>query len=274
MSSIFMIYTVQMVHESVVRSFILKTSGTRNNVQLNIPMTLNPNKNYYLKLLSFRFSNVFCNVTEPIVFSPGGTWTLNNQALPEAIFQTPALVDLNTIYNWFSEKCGIARTEGDKTIYNITLSINEYGRLAFALDSTITQISMNGGCLNTMYFGRVESLIGSSLTGGTFTSDQMPSVSSFNSIVLSCSLVGNSSYIQTSSGALQTTSAISSVSAAVNPFETVDYAANQPILFPLNNASVINNFTVEMRDDDNNTLTVLPGATTDFNIWFEIIELI
>ena len=269
-----MIYTVQMVHESVVRSFILKSNGTRNDVQLNIPMTLNPNKHSYLKLLSFRFSNVFCNVTEPIVFSPGGTWTLNNQPLPEAIFQTPALVDLTTMYTWFSEQCGVLNEEGEEKKYRIALSINEYGRLAFVLDSSITQISMNGGCLNTMYFGRVESLIGSGLSGGTFTSDQMPSVATFNSIVLSCSLVGNSSYIQTSSGALQTTSAISSVSAAVNPFETVDYAANQPILFPLNSANIINNFTVEMRDDDNNSLTVLPGATTDFNIWFEIVELV
>lgn len=262
-----------MVHERVVRSFILKSNGTRNDVQLNIPLTLNPNKNYYLKLLSFRFSNVFCNVTEPIIFSPGGTWTINNQALPEAVFQTPALVDLSSLYSWFSEKTGVAQA-GDKPVYNLTLSINDYGRLAFVLDGNVTQISMSGGCLDTMFFGRVNSLTGNNLTGGTFTSDQMPSVSTFNSIVLSCSLVGNSSYIQTSNGALQTTSAISSVSAAVNPFDTVDYAANQPILFPLNNANIINNFTVEMRDDDNNPLTVLPGATTDFNIWFEVIELI
>ena len=263
-----------MVHESVVRSFILKTNGTRNDVQLNIPLTLNPNRNYYLKLLSFRFSNVFCNVTEPIIFSPGGTWTLNNQPLPEVVFQTPALVDLNALYTWFSTCCGVVNGEEEEPKYTVKLSINDYGRLAFTLDSSITQISMNGGCLDTMYFGWVKSLTGSSLSGGTFTSEQMPSVSNFNSIVLSCSLVGNSSYIQTSSGTLQTTSAISSVSAAVDPFETVDYAANQPILFPLNSANIINNFTVEMRDDDNNSLTVLPGSTTDFNIWFEIVELV
>lgn len=271
---IFGFISVKMVREAVVRSFILKTDGTRNNVQLDIPLTLNPNKNYYLKLLSFRFSNVFCNVVEPIIFSPGGTWTLNGQALPQQVFQTPALVDLATLYTWFSECCGVVNEGEEEKKYRIALSLNAYGRLDFTLDSSVTSISMTGGCLDTMYFGKVHELIGNNITGGVYTSDQMPSVSSFNSIVLSCSLAGNASFIQTSDGRLQTTSAIASVSAAVNPFDLVDYAANQPILFPLNSASIINNFVVEMRDDENNTLTVLPGSTTDFNIWFEIIELV
>lgn len=262
-----------MGRETVVRSFILKTNGTRNNVQLDIPLTLNPNKNYYLKLLSFRFSNVFCNVVEPIIFSPGGTWTLNGQALAQQVFQTPALVDLKTLYTWFSECCGVINEGEEEKKYRIALSLNAYGRLDFTLDSSVTSISMTGGCLDTMYFGNVHELIGNNITGGVYTSDQMPSVSSFNSIVLSCSLVGNASFIQTSDGRLQTTSAIASVSAAVNPFALVDYAANQPILFPLNSTTVVNNFVVEMRDDENQTLTVLPGSTTDFNIWFEIIEL-
>lgn len=269
-----LLFRSNMVRESVVRSFILKTDGTRNNVQLDIPLTLNPNKNYYLKLLSFRFSNVFCNVIDPIVFSPGGTWTLNGTALPQQVFQTPALVDLTTLYTWFSECCGVLNEEGEEKKYRVALSLNSYGRLEFTLDSSVTSISMTGGCLDTMYFGKVHELIGTGITGGVYTSEQMPSVSSFNSIVLSCSLAGNASFIQTSDGRLQTTSAIASVSAAVNPFELIDYAANQPILFPLNSASIINNFVVEMRDDENQMLTVLPGATTDFNIWFEIIELV
>ena len=263
-----------MVRESVVRSFILKTDGTRNNVQLDIPLTLNPNKNYYLKLLSFRFSNVFCNVIEPVIFSPSGTWTLNGVALPERIFQTPALVDLKTLYTWFSECCGTIEGEEEETRYAITPALNAYGRVSFTLDQSVTSLSMTGGCLDTMYFGNVHELIGSDITGGVYTSDQMPSVSSFNSIVLSCSLAGNASFIQTRDGRLQTTSAIASVSAAVDPFALVDYAANQPILFPLNSASIINNFVVEMRDDENQNLTILPGSTTDFNIWFEIIELV
>lgn len=262
-----------MVHEAVVRSFILKSSGTRNNVQLDIPLNLNPNKQYYLKLLSFRFSNVFCNVTEPIVFSPGGTWTINGQPLPETIFPTPAMVELTNLYTWFSECCQrVFNTE--EPDYSVKLSINSYGRLDFKLDNNITSINMSGGCLDTMYFGFAHELIGNNIYGGTYTSDQMPSVSRFNSIVLSCSLAGNASFIQTSDGRLQSTSAISSVSAAVNPFDMVDYAANQPILFPLNSTTVVNNFVVEMRDDNNNELTVLPGSTTDFNIWFEIVELL
>lgn len=254
----------------VIRSFILKTNGTRNEVNLTTPVNLNPNKEYYLRLLSFRFQNIFCNLVGSIVVSPGNSWTYTyngtNYTLPEASYLTPAIGELSVLYSFMSSKiqdqCGCTSEE-------IDININNYGKVEFSFGSNFTNINFSGGCLSLTYFGNINSI-----TTNESTSPLMPIVSTFNSILLTCSLVGNTTYVQDANNNLSPTSVICSVSAALQPFELVDYSALQSIVFLLNSGTIITGFTCELRDDNNKDLIPLESATTDFNLWIEIVELI
>lgn len=252
----------------VIRSFILKTNGTRNDINLTVPVKLNPNKEYYVKLMSFRFQNVFCNIIGDIIASPNNSWTYNyrgtSYTLPESRYLTPAIGELDVLFSWMKlliqNQCGCDKEE-------VVISINSYGKIDFIFSSNFTDINFNGGCLNTNYFGQINNV-----TSNDSTSQNMPIVSSFNSILLTCSLVGNTTYVQDSNNNLSPTSVVCSVNAALSPFEMVDYSAVQTIMFPMNSGTNISGFICELRDDNNNDLIVLPESTTDFNLWIEIVE--
>lgn len=254
----------------VIRSFILKSNSTRNEVILNIPLNLNPNKEYFMKLMSFRFQNVFCNFVGNIIASPNNSWTLTykgiNYTLTEKRYLTPAMGDITVLLTWLKS---IIQTTTNCEDNEIGINVNNYGKIEYNFSSNFTNINLVGGCLSTTYFGYTNSI-----TSNNTISRLMPVISSFNSILLSCSLVGNSCFVQDNSGNLTNTSVICSVNAAVEPFENVDYAAIQEILFPMNSGSSISSFVCELRDDNNNELTILEGSTTDFNVWIEILERI
>lgn len=252
----------------VIRSFILKSNSTRNDVILNVPVNLNPNKEYYLKLMSFRFSNVFANLVGDIVISPNNSWTYtyNNidYIIPETKYLTPAIGELSVLYSFMKT---IIKNQCNCTDDEIIISINNFGKIDFIFSNNFSNINFVGGCLNLDYFGRIRSI-----TTNDTTSTSMPIVSSFNSILLTCSLVGTTTYVQDSSSNLAPTSVMCSVNAATKPFELVDYTSVQPVMFALNSSGNITSFTLELRDDNNKPLIILPGSQTDFNCWLEVVE--
>lgn len=257
-----------MSYGKVVRSFVLKSNGTRNDVILTVPIMLDPNKQYTMRLMSFRFQNVFCNLIGDITVSPSNSWTYTyngtNYTIQESSYLTPAIGELDVLFSWFTN---IIKTQCNCSDDEINIMVNSYGKIEFSFSNNFSNINFVGGCLSTNYFGMVNSI-----TTNETTSPQMPIVSEFNSILLSCSLVGNSSYVQTSQGNLVNTATLVSVSSALSPFEFVEYSALQIIEFYLNSSGSITGFTLELRDDNNNELVVLPNSTTDFNCWIEIIE--
>lgn len=252
----------------VIRSFILKTNGTRNNVNLTVPINLNPNKEYFVKLMSFRFQNVFCNLTGSIVASPNNSWTYSyngtNYTIQETSYLTPAIGELDVLYNWLlnliKKQCNCEDNE-------LSIIINSYGKVDYLFSDNFTNINFNGGCLDLDYFGRVQSI-----TSNDTTSKLMPIVSKYNSILLTSSLIGTNTYTQDSNNNLLPTSVICSVSAAAEPFEYLNYSSIQPIMFPMDSGTHVSSFTCELRDDNNNELTMLEGSTTDFNLWLEVVE--
>lgn len=254
----------------VIRSFILKTNGTRNNVNLDVPVNLNPNKEYFLQLMSFRFQNVFCNLVNSIIASPNNSWTYTykgtNYTLPQASYLTPAIGELDVLYTWL---INLIKTQCNCGESEINININSYGKIDYSFSNNFTNINFSGGCLSSDYFGKMDSI-----NSNESTSPVMPIVSKFNSLLLVCSLCGNTTYVQDSNNNLSPTSVICSVNAALEPFEMVDYSAIQQIMFPMNSGTNITGFTCELRDDNNNDLTVLEGATTDFNLWIQIVERI
>lgn len=257
-----------MSYGKVVRSFVLKSNKTKNDVVLTIPLMLDPNKEYSMRLMSFRFQNVFCNLIGDITVSPSNSWTYTyngtNYTIQQSSFLTPAIGELNILYSWMKniimDQCNCNDNE-------ITIMINSYGKLDFSFSNNFSNINFVGGCLSTNYFGMVNSI-----TNNETTSRQMPIVSEYNSILLSCSLVGNSCFVQNNDGNLVNTATIVSVNSALSPFELADWSSVQILEFPLNSGSSITGFTVELRDDNNKELVMLPNSTTDFNCWLEIIE--
>ena len=257
-----------MSYGKVVRSFVLKSNSTRNDVVLTIPLMLDPNKEYTLRLMSFRFQNVFCNLVGDIIASPNNSWTYTyngtNYTIQQANYLTPAIGELDVLFNWLVNMVRIQCNCDDD---EISIMINSYGKIDFTFSNRFTNINFSGGCLSTDYFGMINTI-----NTNESTSPQMPVVSSFNSILLSASLVGNTCFVQDSNGNLVNTATIVSVNAAMEPFELADWSSVQILEFPLNSGSSITGFTVELRDDNNKELTILEGSTTDFNCWLEIIE--
>lgn len=254
----------------VIRSFILKTNSTRNDIQLTVPVNLNPNKEYYVKLMSFRFQNVFCNLVGSIIASPNNSWTYTyngtNYTINQSNYLTPAMGELNVLYSWLIH---IIQSQCNCEDNEISININSYGKIDFIFSNNFSNINFVGGCLNLDYFGKINSI-----NSNDSTSPQMPIVSSFNSIILTCSLIGNTTYVQDSNNNLTPTSVICSVNAALEPFELVDYAAIQQVIFGMDRGTSITGFTCELRDDNNKELTILEGSTTDFNLWIELVERI
>lgn len=254
----------------VIRSFILKTNGTRNDITLTTPVKLNPNKEYFVKLMSFRFQNVFCNLVGSIIASPNGSWTYTyngtNYTINETSYLTPAIAELDVLFSWLiniiKNQCGCGDNE-------ISISINSYGKIEFSFSNNFTNINFIGGCLELDYFGNVNSI-----TSNESTSSKMPIVSKYNSILLSLSLVGSSCYVQDSNNNLTPSSVICSVNAALAPFELADFSAIQPIMFAMDSGTNLTGFTAELRDDNNSELVMLPQSTSDFNLWLEIVERI
>ena len=114
----------------VVRSFILKTNATRNEVILNIPLSLNPNKEYFMKLMSFRFQNVFCNFVGNIIASPNNTWTFTyngtDYTLPERSYLTPAMGDITVLLAWLKNMIQKACNCEDN---EVNINVNNYGKI-------------------------------------------------------------------------------------------------------------------------------------------------
>ena len=236
-----------------------KSNTTRIEVRLPTPLTLNPSKNNYLQLYSYRYSNVFCNITDDLIISPGSTWLLNGTPIIETKIQAPALLSLEYLYDW------IKSSTNDLMI----AKINNYGRCEITFDASVSTVSItNLGCLSTMYFGYFNQSI---TTNTAQESPKMPSVSNYNNIVLTCSLVGSNTLMTDNNGNF-----VSSQGLVINESDgslgdTISWKSNFPILYPIN-GNQISTVIFELRDDNNESLTMLEESITDFNVWAMIVQ--
>ena len=60
----------------------------------------------------------------------------------------------------------------------VNININNYGKIDFSFSNNFTNINFNGGCLNTDYFGHINSIY-----TNDSTSPNMPIVSTFNLLI-------------------------------------------------------------------------------------------
>lgn len=245
----------------VLMNLMPKSNTTRIEVRLPTPLVLNPSRNNYLQLYSYRYSNVFCNVINDIILSPSNSWTINGSPIAEAVIHKPALLSLESIYEWFKTNTGNL----------ITPSINNYGRCELTFDASVVSVNIPAAdlaCLSTMFFGYFNQAI---TTVSTKESPQMPSVSNYNNIVLTCSLVGSNTLMTDNNGNF-----VSSQGLVINESDgslgdTISWKSNFPILYPIN-GNQISTVIFELRDDNNDPLTMLDKSISDFNVWAMIVQ--
>ena len=65
---------------------------------------------------------------------------------------------------------------------------------------------------------------------------------------------------------MTSSSALYVISSVADPYSMIEYVALQPIEFPINNVSSLTNFQFKLKDENNNDLRLLDGATPDFSV--------
>lgn len=239
-------------------------NGTLINEDLSQMIALNPNKQYFLMLYKYGFSNIFANITQNLVISPSNSWVINGSPISEVVITAPLVADIT----YLLEKIQAATND------LMILKINPYGKVSITFDSSVSTVSISSadlGILATNYLGNFTSAISSPVET---ISPKVPIISPFNYMVLTCNLVGSSSYIKSSQNdKLIPTTAICNNSAALEPFEYVEYVSRTNVIFPIDSGN-IQRIQFELLDENLNQLIPISGASVDFNVSFAIVELL
>jgi hypothetical protein len=248
----------------VLSNFILKNNeDTLISEDVSQMILLNPNKQYYLMMYKYGFSNVFANITSDLYISPGNSWIFNSIPIPEKVITAPLCADIPYLIKQIQEA----------TLNQMILNITAYGKIEITFDPSVSTVNIpaaNLGILATDYLGRFVNGITST---SPVTSPAIPVISPFNYMVLTCNLVDTNSYIKTLSNyKLTPTTAICSNSAALEPFTYNEWVSRTNVIFPISSGN-IQKICFELVDENLKKLVKVPGAQTDFNINFAIIEM-
>ena len=324
---------------NIIANLIIKFDKTSEQVYLDPPIMLNPNRNYYLKLLSFSYANVFANLVGDLKIQGQLGLTLHRNTYEEAVnvgfiidpitFPTPQIGGLDTItkfveenimtqilstfyidspdlrnnFNWFIGNLFTSQEEidnyaGETYIYTdrnknkyyfrqkpISMGANAQGLMQFDFTEDFNLIYLTGSLMDSIYFGSFGTLAMETEGNGLIlpvtptkqftlspTSDYMPSISTYNTILLNISLIGNQTRVTDKNGNIIPTSTVCSISSAGDAFKLIEYTALQPLIYSINQGSMISQFQIYLRDDNNEELVQLPGSYSDVQVWFQILE--
>lgn len=323
---------------NIIANLIIKFDKPQEQIYLDPPIMLNPNKKYYLKLLSFCYANVFANlvgdleirgslgvalhrinyedinnvgfIIDPIKFPTpqiGGLETITNYVENSIMTQMLSTfyldTDLHENFNWFIGNLLTTQSEidnyaGEKFVYTdrnknkyyfkhkpISMGANAQGLMQFDFTDDFTLVYLTGSLMDSIYFGSFGTLAMKTENNNlplavdpttTFTlspqSSYMPSISTFNTILLNISLIGNQTRVTDKNGNIIPTSTVCSISSAGDAFKLVEYTALQSLIYSINQGSMISQFQIYLRDDNNEELTQLPGTYSDVQVWFQILE--
>lgn len=264
----------------VLKSIVGRSDNSKIVVQLPEPLQINANKRHALQLYSFIYSNAFANIISKNSYdmkvSPNGSWSLsyNGTALtfPEATFTTPAIGEIKDITDFIAKHINdyIKTTLSlPQDVEVIKFEETNFGRMKIIFSAECTDINFNyQSILSSDYLGKFND----NLTSPETTSPKMPTVAPFNRVNLNCSLVGNSSYVMNENGQMVPSQVIASLNSAGGAFEMFDWAANVPVIYPINLSNSLTGMQFELRDEFNKALSQLPDTTCDFSVWIAILE--
>lgn len=248
----------------VIANFMLKNNNsTLISEDVSQMINLSPNKQYFLMMYKYGFSNIFANVKQNLYISPNNSWIINSIPITETVITAPLVCDITYLIDKI------------KTATNnlIVPRLNEYGKIELTYDASVLTININSsdlGILATDFMGNFNTSI---TTTNLITSPNVPIISDFNYTVLTSNIVNSSSYIKTESNdKLTPTTAICSNSAALDPFQYVEYVSRTNVIFPITSSS-IQRIEFQLLDENLNDLVLVRGAQTDFNVSFAIVEI-
>lgn len=250
----------------VLANLILKSNDSfLIDEDLSQLINLNPNKQYFMMMYKYGMSAVMANVKEDLIISPNNSWIINSIPITETIIKAPLCCDIDYL---------IERIQ-DATNNQMILKINVYGHIELSFDVNVLTINIGASdlaILGTPFLGVFNSAI---TTTTTITSPKVPVISDFNYCLLTCNLVSNSCFVKVDNNGnnkLNPTTAICSNSAALVPFSYNEWISRTNVVFPITSGN-IQHVKIELLDENLNKLTILPGAQTDFNVNFSIVEL-
>lgn len=236
-----------------VSNITFKSNTYEGEQEYNPPLKFdNNNYQYFIKILNVRFSNNVANVSQALEL-------VNNDGLTIATVQ-PGIYEINDLIKLVNEQ----------TTGIVEFKINEFNGKMIAKNLMLDDLYLKGSLFNSIQFGKFENNTHFN-PDQSIESPEVCSVSDSNYFKLCSNIIGPSSYETSRDGRLVTTNTLYTFAATIAKFGHKDFCAFQDIAYPLN-MDQLQNIDFELLDEHGNTLKLLPGATSDFNIQAVIVK--
>lgn len=234
----------------VIYSFKLDSETNKIDSVFIQPIKLNLQKyNYYLKLLSVTFSNVFANV-------------LFNLEVDGIVFATPGIYTIDDLIKAYNEKA-------NKGVMGINMNT---GRLWIKNDTAVNMTITSSNFLQSS-LGGLFTLPATIAPDGVINSTSIPMISTYNSFILTSQSIHNNSYTNVNDKlVMRPTNFLYSFPSTIDPFRTKNFVSVQPIEFEIQQQQ-INKLDFELRDGNDNDLSSVIVGNTDFSVMGQIIEI-
>ena len=125
----------------VIANFMLKNNNsTLISEDVSQMINLSPNKQYFLMMYKYGFSNIFANVKQNLYISPNNSWIINSIPITETVITAPLVCDITYLIDKI------------KTATNnlIVPRLNEYGKIELSYDVSVLTINTNSSDLGIL----------------------------------------------------------------------------------------------------------------------------
>ena len=264
--------------ETVANIFLKSDTAFEFNEISQVPIVLdNNNYRYYLCLYSFSFLNCSPNIYDHLKFDYSITYTNEGQETTQTfskdiqagIYDTNDIIDL--LNSYFKTTIGSVDYYPLKFVINpITERTEIYYSTtdATALNITRVEIIMNTNSIlnNDLFRFNLTSNLTFDPSTTYYQSTQAFRISTYNNVILTSSSIPGLVSLYGNDNGVTSSSALYVISSVADPYSMIEYVALQPIEFPINNVSSLTNFQFKLKDENNNDLRLLDGATPDFSV--------
>ena len=238
-----------MTDYEVISEYVMtsKTYKIKNN--FNDPLYMNDNRfNYYLKILACQFSNVVPNVETTLL-------TNGDKIADPGIYDITELV---TNYNQYN---------------NGTITINSNIGKLILTNTTANNITITTDNFLTSKFGGFSNITlpYTLAPGASLTAANTPIIQDYNFFVLACGNVTGYTYTSIEGSPFLPCNTIYTFPSNIAAFHIRNWTAIQALEFKLD-SQVLNYLEFEIKDGLQRSLSIVPGAQSDFSITCQVIK--
>lgn len=232
-----------------VSNITFKSDTYEGAQEYSPPLKFDNNRyNYFIKILNVRFSNNIANVNSDLKLFVDGNEVLT---VPSGLYEVEDMIKLANEGQTDAE-FSLNEANGHMTIKNITAATHTY----------------TGSLISSIQFGKFTSV--ELEANEEAESPSMCQVSTFNFLKLCSNIITPSSY-ESRDGKLIVSNTLYTFAATIAKFGHKDFTAFQDIAFPLNMDS-LQRLDFELLDEHGNSLKLIRGANSDFNIQAVIVR--